>query len=69
MANFKVVNDFTDLEDNKTLYKVGEEYPKGDHKPSKKRIEELSGVHPKYKRVFIEEVKEESKAKKTQSKE
>ncbi|MCM3527851.1 hypothetical protein M4D56_01915 [Cytobacillus oceanisediminis] len=69
MANFKVVNDFTDLEDNNTRYKAGDEYPKRDHKPSKKRIDELSGVHPKYKRVFIEEVKEETKAKKTKSKE
>jgi len=69
MANFKVVNDFTDLEDNNTRYKAGDEYPKGDHKPSKKRIDELSSLHPKHKMVFIEEVKEESKAKKTKSKE
>lgn len=69
MAKFKVVNDFTDLEDNNTLYKTGEEYPKGDYKPSKKRIEELSGVHPKHKRVFIEEIKVETKAKKSKSKE
>jgi len=58
---YKVVNSFIDKEDNNTLYEVGEEYPKGDHKPTKKRIEELSKIHPKYKRVFIEEVKEEKK--------
>ncbi|USK46343.1 hypothetical protein [Cytobacillus oceanisediminis] len=69
MANYKVVNDFTDLEDNNTRYKVGDEYPKGDHKPSKKKIEVLSNLHPKHKRVFIEEVKEETKAKKSKSKE
>ncbi|MFE4523423.1 hypothetical protein ACFRCQ_15140 [Cytobacillus firmus] len=69
MANFKVVNDFTDLEDNNTRYKAGDEYPKGDHKPSKKRIEELSNIHPKHKRVFIEEIKVETKAKKSKSKE
>lgn len=69
MANYKVVNDFTDLEDNNNRYKAGDEYPKGDHKPSKKRIDELSSLHPKHKMVFIEEVKEESKDKKTKNKE
>ncbi|WP_264737304.1 hypothetical protein [Cytobacillus firmus] len=68
MANYKVVNDFTDLEDNNTHYKYGDEYPKGDYKPSKKRIEELSKLHPKHKRVFIEEVKAETEAKKSISK-
>jgi hypothetical protein len=60
---YKVINSFTDLEDNNTLYRVGEEYPKGDYKPTQKRIEELSEVHPKQKRIFIEEVeKEDEKA-------
>ncbi|WP_306009347.1 hypothetical protein [Bacillus sp. MMSF_3328] len=61
MATYKVVNAFKDAEDNNTRYKAGEEYPKGDLKPTKKRIEELSKVHPEYKRVFIEEVKENKK--------
>lgn len=61
MATYKVVNAFTDLEDNNTRYKAGDEYPKGDLKPTKKRIEELSKEHPKYKRVFIEEAKSNKK--------
>lgn len=65
---YKVINQFLDKEDNEKLYDVGEEYPKGDHRPSKKRIEELSKVHPKYKRAFIEEVKEEKKTEKPSSK-
>lgn len=53
---YKVINGFVDLEANKTNYEVGDEYPKGDYKPTQERIEELSAVHPKYKRIFIEEV-------------
>lgn len=55
---YKVINSFRDKEDNNTLYKVGEEYPKGEHKPNKKRLSELSKVNPKHKCAFIEEVKE-----------
>jgi hypothetical protein len=53
---YKVINPFYDKEDNKKHYEVGDEYPKGDYKPTKKRIVELSKEHPEYKRVFIEEV-------------
>jgi predicted transcriptional regulator len=57
-----VVSRFKDTQDNNSIYKKGDTYPKGDYKPTKKRIEELSnGEHPKYKRVFIEEVKEPEK--------
>lgn len=61
---YKVINVFKDTKDNNTVYAVGEEYPKTDHKPSKKRIEELQKKHPKYKRKFIEEVKEKPSSKK-----
>jgi len=66
---YKVVNSFTDLEDNKTLYRVGDDYPKGDHKPSKKRIKELSEIHPKQKRIFIEEVEDEDEKADREAKE
>jgi hypothetical protein len=56
---YRVINDFIDKDNKDTLYQVGEEYPKGNYKPTKKRIEELSQEHPTYKRVFIEEVKED----------
>ncbi|MGD6894294.1 hypothetical protein [Bacillus infantis] len=64
MASYKVVNAFKDAEDNNTRYKAGDPYPKGDHKPTKKRIEELSSVHPEHNLVFIksvEDVEEEEK--------
>lgn len=55
---YKVINDFRDKEDNNTHYKAGDEYPKGKHKPTKKRIEQLSKKHPQHKVAFIEEVKD-----------
>jgi len=60
---YKVINDFIDIKDNNARYQVGDDYPRGDSKPSKKRLDELSQSHPKYKRSFIEEVKEETKPK------
>lgn len=65
---YKVINRFIDKEDNNTSYKVGEGFPKGDSKPSKKRIEELSKPHPKYKLIFIEEIKKEVKSGSVKSK-
>lgn len=53
---YKVINEFIDKE-TKIHYKVGDKYPKKG-KVTKKRIEELSKKHPKYKVAFIEEVKE-----------
>lgn len=67
---YKVINRFYDKEDNHTLYEVGEGFPKGNSKPSKKRIEELLNKHPKYGIAFIEEVKETRKrSPKAESKE
>lgn len=53
---YKVIKAFRDLKDNETLYSIGDEYPKTSHKPTKKRIEELSQVHPVHGVIFIEEV-------------
>lgn len=58
---YKVIKTFKDKEDNNKQYKAGDVYPKGDYKPTKKRLEELSEIHPKYNAAFIEEVKEEEK--------
>lgn len=66
---YKVIKDFRDLEDKNTLYKVGDEYPKGDHKPTKKRIKELSEPHPKYKAEFIVEVETEEEKNDREEKE
>jgi len=64
---YKVINKFKDSKDNNTLYEVGDEYPKGDYKPTKKRIEELSKEHKHYKRVFIQEVESNEETKEPSS--
>lgn len=64
---YQVINKFIDSDDNNTLYNVGDEYPKGTHKPTKKRIDELSKVHPKYKVAFLKEKEAPKDTKKTQS--
>lgn len=53
---YKVINDFIDKQDNKTSYKKGDIYPRGDYEPTVERVEELSTVHPIQKRIFIESV-------------
>lgn len=58
---YKVINTFKDLRDGGHEYEVGKPYPKGDEKPTKKRIEELTKVHPIHKVAFIEEVKKPKK--------
>ena len=69
---YKVINSFTDVEDNNAFYDVGDDYPKGNFKPTKKRIDVLSTLHPKYRLNFIEEVEEKpakSKSKPATNKE
>jgi hypothetical protein len=56
---YKVLNRFRDKENDDVIYEVGETYPKGNYKPTKKRIAELLKEHSRYKRVFIQEVKED----------
>lgn len=53
---YKVIKQFKDKEDGNKMYEVGDEYPKGSFKPTKKRLDELSELHPHYKAIFIEEV-------------
>ncbi|MCM3599004.1 hypothetical protein M4D55_25025 [Metabacillus idriensis] len=56
---YKVVNKFKDTQDGGREYRVGDMYPKGEHKPSEERINELSSTHPEFKKVFIEEIEGE----------
>ena len=63
---YKVINPFQDKDGFN--YKVGDVFPsEGKDIPDKSRIEVLSTDNNRYKRVFIEEVKE-VKAKKKPSK-
>lgn len=69
---YKVIKQFHDLQDvTKTKngnvyheYKVGDEFPRKGLKVSEERLKELSGKDNKRGTPLIEEVKEETPAKK-----
>ena len=50
---YKVINPFKDKENDNTKYNVGDPYPKGDLKTSKKRIEYLSKKHSEHNVAYI----------------
>lgn len=55
---YRVVKKFKDLQDGNFIYEIGDEFPREGQKATKKRLAELSEVHPKYKVVFIEKIEE-----------
>lgn len=65
MAKYKVIHAFTDLQDSRTVYNVGDEYPRKGVHPSEERISELSGKKNRQGIPLIKEVKVRKKKKKT----
>lgn len=57
---YKVLEDFTDKKDETVIYRVGDEFPKDGSKPTKTRINELSGNKNSFGHPLIEEVEAES---------
>lgn len=55
---YKVIEVFTDLQDNNYRYNVGNEYPRMGYKPSTKRIDELSGANNKRGKPLIKAAQE-----------
>ena len=62
---YKVVKKFTDLQDYKHLYNVGDLYPREGLKVSGKRIKELMSSTNRQGVALIEEIKEEPKVEET----
>lgn len=60
MSKYIVTKDFTDLQDDKHVYRVGDSFPRKG-KSTKKRIEELSTNANKRKEILIKEVDEDDK--------
>lgn len=55
---YKVLEMFTDLQDDNFKYEVGDEYPRLGLKPSLARIKELCGTDNRRGRAVIEEVED-----------
>jgi len=61
---YKVLKRFADLEDNKYLYEVGDEFPRHGVKVTSERLKVLSGSDNLMKTPLIEEVKTKKRTKK-----
>lgn len=62
MAKYEVIQRFTDLQDGKKLYSVGDPFPRlGIKKVDEKRLQELSTSNNNQKRAVIKELKTEVK--------
>ena len=59
---YKVVIDFTDLQDDNHVYLAGDDYPRKGAEPSQKRIKELSSDNNKRGVALIEAVERAQKA-------
>lgn len=60
---YKVIEDFTDLQDNMYNYTMGMTYPRAGYNPTEKRIMELSNSRNKLGRAVIEPVVDETTSK------
>ncbi|OXS70230.1 hypothetical protein B1B04_18895 [Lysinibacillus sp. KCTC 33748] len=56
MITAKVVNLFKALEHNGHIYKAGDTYPADGFTAAEERVYFLTGVHPKYKKIYLAEV-------------
>ena len=61
---YKVIKAFTDLQDNRYGYKVGDVYPREGYEPSAERIAELSGSNNLQRKPLIQLVEEKPAAPK-----
>ncbi|MEY9975299.1 hypothetical protein [Lysinibacillus sp. RC79] len=56
MITAKVVNPFKALEHDGHMYKAGNTYPAEGFTADEERVYFLTGVHPKYKKIYLAEV-------------
>lgn len=56
---YRVIKDFSDLNDGRHVYRVGDAYPRKG-RAAKKRVEELSGDDNRHGTPLIEPVEEEN---------
>lgn len=56
MITARVVNSFEAEEHDKHFYKAGDIYPAEGFEADEKRVYFLTGVHPKYKKIYLADV-------------
>ena len=56
---YRVIKDFTDGQDSKYIYRVGDKYPRDGAYPTAERIHGLLGEENKQGVPLIEEIREE----------
>lgn len=60
---YKVINRFTDLEDDGYKYNVGDTYPHEGYSPTPERVKLLASDKNRQKKVLIEQVVEDEPKK------
>lgn len=63
---YKVIKDFTDLQDNDYIYRAGDLFPREGVEVSEERIKELSTKNNKRNEVLIEAVETKPKGNKAE---
>lgn len=66
---YRVIEFFTDLQDNNHAYSVGDEFPRTGAVASPERIKELSGVNNKRGRALIAVVQSTAQTKSDEAEE
>lgn len=61
---YRVIKDFTDLRDERHVYRVGDEYPRSGTKADADRIAELEGDENAHGEPVIELIPEKKERKK-----
>lgn len=65
---YEVIKTFADLQDNRHLYNVGDEFPHEGAEVTRDRLKELSGSNNKLGTPLIKEIKEIKPKSKTTNK-
>lgn len=58
---YKVIRNFADMQDNMTIYNIGDNYPREGYEPTEERIAELSGNDNAFGAPIIEIIKVKNK--------
>ncbi|MGE7091678.1 hypothetical protein ACQKII_09545 [Lysinibacillus sp. NPDC048646] len=56
MITAKVVNPFKELQHKGHMYNAGDTYPAEGFEATEERVYFLTGVHPKYEKIYLAEV-------------